>query len=592
MPQFDDERRDRRDVAFQCEPDASAVQAREPARNSGATAMCSPVEEAPASAQRPEAQRLFSHFAERPAQPASAPRAEPSHAGPSPQAASPPAANAAAPSSATPSRAAQAGGRAQPLRLQTSLDSRVLVRATGTGQYSVLVEADGGTQQCVATLEIRSSYPHGARELPFFIEDLVTEDRALVRVRYDARHVELNVPQTDVRSGGRLVQVQRFPSSSEQLQIAQAPQTRQHGRGHLADGGETVARHHDASGVDLAMAGIVGAEGGFASTEGSDAGVFTWGQGQWTVTESESNLQDVLRFIKERRPDLFAHHFESKGLDINGRVFNFDGKNYAFNRGQLNELFQSQPAQNRRLVDMFAQAGTDPQIQRLQREFLRREVEHTLSTPVRRGGTPHAATSWLTPRGLALYYSMYKNLPGPAQSILIASINAAGGGADADVTQAMRERASQELEQRFQRSDVKAPDPQNGNRWYAFWGEGGRQQAIQQADARLAELQAQFAQATEPKARQTLQAQLANWKQHRQQVERRESRYQKTIASLGTNNIEEPLPPDARGCLITQPPAPQPPAPEPGMGEEDAEHGLSVGPAMSVPIQQGDFAQP
>lgn len=584
MPQFEEEKRARQDAAFLCEQDVRPA-TNGLARSASESMACTPPETENATGPKPDSQRLFNHFAERSVQPAPATT-------PRPLCKAPSSATGTAPAPAATQHAPRAGERAQPLRLQTSLDSRVVVRATGTGEYSVLVEADGGSLQPVATLAIRDCHAQAPRTLPFYIEDLVTEDRALVRVRYDARHVDLQIQSTDVSSGGRLVQVQGLPSSSEHLQIPQAPATRRHGQGHYADGGETVARHHDASGVDLAMAGIVGAEGGFASTEGSDAGVFTWGQGQWTVTESESNLQDVLSFIKERRPDLFEHHFGTKGLDVNGRAFRFDGRDYAFNRRQLGELFQSQPAQNRRLVDMFAQAGTDPQIQRLQRQYLRREVANTLSAPVRRGGASHSATSWLTPRGLALYYSMYKNLPGVAQRILLDAINAAGGGADSEVTTPMRERASQELEQRFQRSDVKAPDPQNGNRWYAFWGEGGRQQALHQADERIGALQAQVAQTADVNARRGLQAQLADWQRHRAQVQRRESRYQKTVASLGTQSIEEPLPTDARKCLTTQPAPPQPPAPGPDLGEEDPEHGVSMGPAMSVPLDQGDHAQP
>lgn len=587
MPQFDENRRGRNDAAFR-DGELRSTQTSDLHQQSAAPLMCGAQEGEHANGPRPEADRLFSHMADRPMQCTAVAHGEPHRTSVRDAASSSAAADPVAPPvqapTAAPRQAARAGDRAQPLRLQTSLDSRVVVRATEAGHYSVLVDTDGGAQETVATLSIRSCYPQGTRELPFYIEDMVTEDRSLVRVRYDARHVELHTLKTDARSGGRLVQVQGFPSTSEQLQIPQAPATRRHGQGHYADGGETVARHHDASGVDLAMAGIVGAEGGFASTEGSDAGVFTWGQGQWTVTEGESNLQDLLSFIKERRPDLFAHHFESKSLDIHGRVFRFDGRDYAFNRRQLGELFQAQPAQNRRLVELFAQAGTDPQIQRLQREFLRREVAHTLSAPVRRQGVSHSATSWLTPRGLALYYSMYKNLPGVAQRILLDAINAAGGGADTDVTPAQRERASQELEQRFQRSDVKAPDPQNENRWYAFWGEGGRQQAIQQADERLSSLREQLAQTAEPRARQALLARLENWQRHRTQVQRRQSRYQKTVESLGGQNIEEPLPPDARACLTTQPAPPQPAAPDPELGHDDPEQGMSVGPALSVPL--------
>lgn len=479
----------------------------------------------------------------------------------------------------------------QPLALRSSLDSRVQVHMAGTGQYDVLVRGLAGEPVKVASLSLHQSYVAAAQSLPFYLEDLVTEDRALVRVRYDARHVQLQVLNTDSFQDGTLVQVEGIPAAMEQLQVPKAPRLFRHGQGHLTSGSETVARHHDASGVDLAMGSIAEAEGGFASTEGSDGGVFTWGQGQWTVTEGESNLQDVLNFIKARRPDLFAHYFSSHGLDLHGRAFRFQGTEYPFSRPRLVELFCSSPERNRQLVQLFAQAGTDPQIQRLQRQFLRHEVEETLSKPVKRGGEGHSPTKWLTPRALALYYSMYKNLPGPAQRNLLGAISAAGGGADSEVTQEQRERASQALEELFHNSSIKAPDPQNEGRWYAFWGEKGRADAIAQADARRTELRAQLAQTKDATARKRLTALIGDWSKHRTDLENRKSRYQKTVKSLEEQHIEEPLPPDARKSIVTQPQT-QTSAQDSSLGYEDGALEMSIGPDMSIELNHGGEQTP
>ena len=80
------------------------------------------------------------------------------------------------------------------------------------------------------------------------------------------------------------------------------------------------------SATDKIMGSIASAEGGFASVEGNDAGVLTWGQGQWTVTAGE--LQKVLAFIKDRRRDLFDKYWGSGDLDVDGKDFVHDGKKW------------------------------------------------------------------------------------------------------------------------------------------------------------------------------------------------------------------------------------------------------------------------
>ena len=62
----------------------------------------------------------------------------------------------------------------------------------------------------------------------------------------------------------------------------------------------------------------------------------------------------------------------------------------------------------------------DPQIQRLQREYLRGEVHETLGKKI--GG--HTPESVLDTRGQAYFYSMDKNLPAGARANFQAALQA------------------------------------------------------------------------------------------------------------------------------------------------------------------------
>ena len=157
------------------------------------------------------------------------------------------------------------------------------------------------------------------------------------------------------------------------------------------------------------MGSIASAEGGFASVEGNDAGVLTWGQGQWTVTAGE--LQKVLAFIKDRRRDLFDKYWGSADLDVDGKDFVHDGKKWAPAKRTMMQLFRPNVETITAWANRFGQAGMDPQIQRLQREYLRGEVHETLGKNIG-GRTPESV---LDTRGQAYFYSMDKNLPAGAR---------------------------------------------------------------------------------------------------------------------------------------------------------------------------------
>ena len=133
------------------------------------------------------------------------------------------------------------------------------------------------------------------------------------------------------------------------------------------------------------LASVVSAEGGFGTTQTYDRAVLTWGQGQWTA--HSGTLQRALRFIIDRRPDLWEQYFQGQQLDVETGAdprFVHQGTPVATTVAALARVFRPDDATSQRWVSLFAQFGLDPQIQRLQREYLRGEVRGGAGPPARR----------------------------------------------------------------------------------------------------------------------------------------------------------------------------------------------------------------
>ena len=240
-------------------------------------------------------------------------------------------------------------------------------------------------------------------------------------------------------------------------------------------------------------------------------------------------LQPVLQFIKDQRQDLFDRYWGTAGLDVRGNVLYYEQKPYQ-GKGQLTELFRSSKERNLFWVNIFAQAGQDPQIQRLQRECQRGEVKEHLGTSIG-GKTPDG---WLDTRGKAFYYSMWVNAPAYANKYFKQACSKAGQ--TTEPTDVLKQTISEALESVFQDSDVVA-HAGNNHHIIAFWGEQGRKRAV-------AECQEHIADPSLDKIWSTDQ-----WKKHKDAMEKRESRYQKTKAdidkALHRQVIEPDVPPDA-----------------------------------------------
>src|SRR5262249_46029585 len=156
--------------------------------------------------------------------------------------------------------------------------------------------------------------------LPVYLEDIKNGAEDIVTVRYDPAAADVKAAFAIQDVHGVKVTVRLVPSTPDQLTVANAPAAHQVGSdGMVVDGKENVQQPSGANATDRVMGSIASAEGGFASTEGADAGVLTWGQGQWTVTAGE--LQKVLLFIKDRRRDLFDRYWLNADLDVDGKDF-------------------------------------------------------------------------------------------------------------------------------------------------------------------------------------------------------------------------------------------------------------------------------
>ena len=399
-------------------------------------------------------------------------------------------------------------------RLRTALDS--LVRVSGTPErYTIGLELDapaGRQSVTVAVYQPIASTPF--RQLPVFIEDIVTSDRAVVTIVRDPAAAIVTGGSPPDHAAGRRIDVRIADAATGQLTVTAAPPVRNVPGGVIVDGRENVTQHSSGSEIDQVVGSIAPAEGGFASVEGSDRGIFTWGQGQWTVTGGE--LQGVLAFIKARRQDLFDRYWGSAGLDVSDDarpVFIYHGQRFATSNPQMTALFRTDPGRLRAFTEIFAQAGMDPQVQRLQRELMRGQVIRLLSTPVQ----GHVPGEVLNTRGKAFFYSMWVNGPRYALRALGVAARQAPGGTE--VTDAVRDRVSAALEAYLRDSAVVAWSADR-HHILAFWGEQGRQQALGLADRHI----------QEPVPGDTWSA--ADWTRYRLRMTRRESRYQKTAAEI------------------------------------------------------------
>jgi hypothetical protein len=423
------------------------------------------------------------------------------------------------------------GGNAEDqgkLHLQTALDSKVTVGKAGNAYVIALHLAKSGQTVDIGQYESIASDP-SLRELPIYIEDIVTDDRALVRIKYDAERVKFTQHAADEKTGPQQLVIQATAVPAAELKIAAGPKARKAAGGYVAEGTEKVTSHASGSELDKVMGAVASAEGGFASTEGSDAGIFTWGQGQWTV--GANLLQPMLGFIKAQRQDLFDRYFGAAELDVKGTTLYWKGKPYD-GKKKLNELFHGSDEQNKRFVDVFSQAGQDPQIQRLQREYQREETRDKLNEAV--GG--HVPDQWLNTRGKAFYYSMWVNAPAYSSSSFKEAISAKAGSAK-EPTPELIDAVSQSLEDQFKDSGVIAMDAKKHN-IIAFWGERGRQKALDQADKHIADPSLDTVWTKE------------RWQKHKEAMQKRESRYQKTKAdidkALKKQSVEPDIPADAK----------------------------------------------
>ncbi|NES86766.1 MAG: hypothetical protein F6K10_38485 [Moorea sp. SIO2B7] len=212
------------------------------------------------------------------------------------------------------------------------------------------------------------------------------------------------------------------------------------------------------------------------------------------------------------------------------------------------------------LVEAFAQFGMDPQVQRLQRQYLRGEVRAELGRS--HGG--NRPEDWLNTRGKAFFFSMKVNLPAWAYRYFRQAVNNSGAGmASGSVTDAVRTAVSNDLENQFRHSGIRAfqnargTAVNNGNpvririprhHTLSFWGTQGRNQGIAECDAAITEFHGGVRILTVGGVQVRDPWTIAQWRQHHQGLQIRQTRYQKTNAdinaALNRNNIEPDIPPE------------------------------------------------
>lgn len=450
----------------------------------------------------------------------------------------------------------------QPQRLHTGQDARAVVLPWLGGSYQVAYRSGAGKDGVdVVVATFRAAQREGAdkaplHQLPLHIDDFTQGEESLIRIKYDPERVQIDGLDGRSNFQGHRIRVEATPLPPEELMVRKGPAAIDVGGGFKANGPETILNHQSTR-EDHIVGAIAEAEGGFATVEASDAGVFTWGQGQWTVTGG-GELQQLLAFIKERRADLFDRYWRAAGLDVKGRVgsavFVYHGKEVRGDDALEKTIFRPSKEQNRFWTTLFGQAGMDPQIQRLQREFLRREVSETISEPVRskdgkRRLVPH---DWLNERGLSLYYSAKKNLPSSAEEYLAEAVNKiAPGKLPEQIDDSIREQISNHYEERFKDSPVVAwqwksvPGKKEKQKDYAlgFWGEQGRKAAVERDEVHIQE--------SAGDARQ-----VQKWTSHRDYLaKKRASRYESTVSSMKQVKAapnEPELPEDVAGQFASE----------------------------------------
>src|SRR4051812_7862704 len=406
-------------------------------------------------------------------------------------------------------------------QLRTALDSKLVVSPAGSG-YSAALQF-GEQSVAVASYAPKGDTP--LNRLPVYLEDIVSGNEAVVNVRYDPAAADVKAAFQTREVDGVRITVRLQPQSVEAMTVTSAPAAKQVGAdGANVDGRENVQAHSGAGATDKIMGSIASAEGGFASVEGSDAGVLTWGQGQWTVTAGE--LQKVLLFIKDRRRDLFDKYWGSADLDVDGKDFVHDGKKWGPAKKTMMELFRPNLETITAWANRFGQAGMDPQIQRLQREYLRGEVHETLGKNIA-GHTPETV---LDTRGQAYFYSMDKNLPAGARANFKAALAQVALPEGAQVGDELKTQVSDALGELFRTSSVVAFD-NTKHHIIAFWGEGGRTRALGQADAAI-------------EAGGDATWTVAQWQRHRERMAARVSRYSKTRSDIDKAIAHQDVEPD------------------------------------------------
>jgi hypothetical protein len=423
-------------------------------------------------------------------------------------------------------------------KLRTALDSKLVVTPAGGG-YSAALQL--GSEEPIAVVAYTPKGDTPINRLPVYLEDIVSGGEAVVNVRYDPAAADVKPAFATREVDGLRITVRLEPQSPEELTVKSTNAAKQTGeKSANVHGAENVQAHSGASATDKIMGSIASAEGGFASVEGTDAGVLTWGQGQWTVTAGE--LQKVLAFIKERRRDLFDKYWGSADLDVDGKDFVHDGKRWTPAKAEMMKLFRPNADTIMGWANRFGQAGMDPQIQRLQREYLRGEVQATLDKNIG-GRTPE---SILDTRGQAYFYSMDKNLPAGARANFAQALKEAGIGKEGEVSAEQKQRASDAIGELFKNSSVVAFDNAK-HHVIAFWGEGGRKRALDQADAAI-------------EAGGDATWKVERWKKHRENMQARVSRYEKTKGdiekALARTDVEADVPAGAFSESATAAPAP------------------------------------
>jgi hypothetical protein len=449
-------------------------------------------------------------------------------------------------------------------QLRTAQDSRLrLVTGSGLENYQVVLDV-GGTLQDIGTVQILvCTMPN---QLPLQIEDFVdtATNRAWVVFTYVPHMARVRVPAPQLIVNGLTVHVETRAVASSELRFA-AAQVPRHDR---SSAGETVRGHLGSGEVDTILASVVSAEGGFGTTQTYDRAVLTWGQGQWTA--HSGTLQRALRFIIDQRPDLWSRYFGPHQLDVetgNDPRFVHEGRPVPTRVPDLHRVFRPNAATSRRWVTVFAQFGLDPQVERLQRAYLRGEVKQELL----RAHAGNRPDDWLTTRGKALLFSMKVNLPAEAYRIFRDAVaTASGGHTGVPVPTAIQAAASTNLENQFRQSGIRAFQDVRGHavatsaavtiprhHTIAFWGEQGRNRGVADCTTALTQFTGGVRTVVVGGAQVRDPWTVNQWQQHRTGLQSRQTRYEKSAAditsALTRTDIEPDVPPE-----ILNPPTPAP----------------------------------